>query len=249
MALSAAGTAGHLDQHGRDGAGRASQLLPRAPHPRQRCPQTSAEHGISSTSSTRRAWAMPTRWHSAHRRCTRSRTHPSALPPGSLTTTTRATADQARVRRRLRRPDERRHPRQHHDVLADQHSCLVSSSLLGQPRNIHGRLLRREDVQVPVSVTVFPDEIYAAPRPGPTGIPQPDQVHTPSCRSHFAAWEQPQLLSRISARASARCVGSERAGVRSAGRAAGPSPTYDVRRSASSGRGGGIGRRGGLQHR
>jgi hypothetical protein len=50
------------------------------------CRPRSAARGISSTRSTSTASATPRRWRTARRRCTRSRIHRSAWPPGSSTT-------------------------------------------------------------------------------------------------------------------------------------------------------------------
>ncbi len=52
-------------------------------------------------------------------------------------------------------------------------------------------------VQIPVSVTVFPDEIYAAPRRwAERAYPNLIQYVRHPVGGHFAAWEQPQLLSQ-----------------------------------------------------
>jgi pimeloyl-ACP methyl ester carboxylesterase len=51
-------------------------------------------------------------------------------------------------------------------------------------------------VLIPVAVSVFPDEIYAAPRSW-TGRAYPNLIHYNKLDNggHFAAWEQPQLFS------------------------------------------------------
>ena len=52
-------------------------------------------------------------------------------------------------------------------------------------------------VQIPVCVTVFPDEIYAAPRRwAEQAYPDLIQYVRHPVGGHFAAWEQPQLLSQ-----------------------------------------------------
>jgi pimeloyl-ACP methyl ester carboxylesterase len=54
-----------------------------------------------------------------------------------------------------------------------------------------------KNVQIPVSVTVFPDEIYAAPQGwAERAYPKLIQYSRHSVGGHFAAWEQPQLLSQ-----------------------------------------------------
>ena len=50
-------------------------------------PPRSSTRGISSTSSTRKGWATPTRWRCARRRSTGLRIRPWAWPPGCSTTT------------------------------------------------------------------------------------------------------------------------------------------------------------------
>ena len=51
-------------------------------------------------------------------------------------------------------------------------------------------------VAIPVAVSVFPDEIYAAPRSW-TGRAYPKLIHYNRLGRgcHFAAWEQPQLFT------------------------------------------------------
>jgi pimeloyl-ACP methyl ester carboxylesterase len=54
-----------------------------------------------------------------------------------------------------------------------------------------------KNVQIPVSVTVFPDEIYAAPETwAKRAYPKLIQYVRHPIGGHFAAWEQPQLLSQ-----------------------------------------------------
>jgi pimeloyl-ACP methyl ester carboxylesterase len=51
-------------------------------------------------------------------------------------------------------------------------------------------------IQIPVAVTVFPDEIYAAPQTwAERAYPKLIQYSRHPMGGHFAAWEQPQLLS------------------------------------------------------
>jgi pimeloyl-ACP methyl ester carboxylesterase len=51
-------------------------------------------------------------------------------------------------------------------------------------------------VEIPVGVTVFPDELYPAPRTwAETAYPQLIHFNTVDRGGHFAAWEQPEVLS------------------------------------------------------
>ena len=52
-------------------------------------------------------------------------------------------------------------------------------------------------VRVPVVVTVFPDEIYAAPQSwAERAYPKLIQYMRHPVGGHFAAWEQPDLLTK-----------------------------------------------------
>ena len=68
-----------------------SAALAKGERRRQHLLPTSGGHGISSTSSTRRASATRTRWPCGRRRCTHSRTPRSGSRRGCSTTTMRAT--------------------------------------------------------------------------------------------------------------------------------------------------------------
>ena len=81
----------------------AKALAVRRPAAAPVSPPRSSTRGISSTPSTSTASATRRRWRTARRRCTRSRTRPSAWPRGCSTTTRPACADRARLRRRSRR--------------------------------------------------------------------------------------------------------------------------------------------------
>ena len=51
-------------------------------------------------------------------------------------------------------------------------------------------------VKIPVAVSAFPDEIYAAPRSwAEKAYPKLIYYNKPPKGGHFAAWEQPQLFS------------------------------------------------------
>lgn len=53
------------------------------------------------------------------------------------------------------------------------------------------------DVTIPVAVSAFPDEIYAAPRSwAEKAYPKLIYYNQPAKGGHFAAWEQPELFSK-----------------------------------------------------
>jgi hypothetical protein len=62
-------------------------------------------------------------------------------------------------------------------------------------------------VSIPVAVSVFPDELYPAPRSW-TERAYPKLIHYNKLDKggHFAAWEQPQLFVESCARVSSRFV-------------------------------------------
>ena len=99
----------------------------------------------------------------------------------------------ARFRRKSGRPLARRRPRQRHPLLADEYRSLLGPPLLGEPSG----LLRRQGRRDPVGVTVFPDELYPAPQSWAEKA-YPKLVHYNRVEEggHFAAWEQPQILSQ-----------------------------------------------------
>ena len=73
--------------------------------------------------------------------------------------------DRPRLRRQDRGADARRHPRQRHALLADEHRDLLGAPLLGhRAQSAGGRLLRARGIKIPVAVSAFPEEIYAAPQ-------------------------------------------------------------------------------------
>ncbi|WP_407642317.1 epoxide hydrolase family protein [Caballeronia telluris] len=62
--------------------------------------------------------------------------------------------------------------------------------------NFNAREQRTADISVPVAVTVFPGEIYRAPRSWTErSYPTLSYFHEVDKGGHFAAWEQPQLLA------------------------------------------------------
>ena len=53
-----------------------------------------------------------------------------------------------------------------------------------------------KNVQIPVAVSVFPDEIYAAPKSwAERAYPKLIHYNKLPVGGHFAAWEQPELFS------------------------------------------------------
>ena len=62
-------------------------------------------------------------------------------------------------------------------------------------------------VTIPVGVSIFADEIYRVPRSwAERAYPNLAHYNQHDRGGHFAAWEQPQLLSKTSARRSDRCA-------------------------------------------
>ena len=108
-----------------------------------------------------------------------------------------------RHRRRRRRapgrqPDPGRGPGQRHVLLADEHSDLLGPAVLGE----HVRLLRRPRTsRIPAAVTVFPKEIYKAPRSwAERAYPKLIYFNEVDRGCHFAAWQEPALFSRRATR-------------------------------------------------
>ena len=92
-----------------------------------------------------------------------------------------------------RRPHAGRHPRQHHARLADQHGDLRRPASTGRTSF---RFFRVKGVTIPVAVSAFPDEIYPCPRSwAERAYPKLIHYNKLDKGGHFAAWEQPKLLS------------------------------------------------------
>ena len=93
----------------------------------------------------------------------RLRIHRSDWPPGCSTTTCGVTRHHraALFDGKPEGADARRCPRQHHALLADEHGDLLGAPLLGEQAR---RFFDPKGVTIPVAVSVFPDEIYQAPR-------------------------------------------------------------------------------------
>ena len=92
-----------------------------------------------------------------------------------------------------RRPHARRHSRQHHDHLVDEHSAFRGPPLLGEQGK---SFFSVKGVVVPIAVSVFPDELYPAPRSwAERAYPKLIHFNKLPKGGHFAAWEQPKLFS------------------------------------------------------
>ena len=218
------GIARHPHQHGRRHSARDRQggLCRRAGACRPLAPRRSTL-STSSPTSTSTASAMRWRWATGRRRCTGSPIRRSPWPPGSsITTSGSYEMHRARLRRRDRGPDARRHPRQHHALLADQHGCLLGSVVLG----VQAAVLPAEGVKIPVAVSAFPDEIAPATRSwAEKAYPKLLFYNKHDKGGHFAAFEQPQSMIQTSVRGFGRCartlaVGSKEISAGQAGRLA-----------------------------
>jgi hypothetical protein len=82
--------------------------------------------------------------------------------------------------------------RQHHTFLVDEHG--VSSA--GLYKEYKGAYLDDYNISVPAAVSVFPEEVYHAPRSWSERAYH-NLVHFNAVAKggYFAAWEQPQLFS------------------------------------------------------
>jgi pimeloyl-ACP methyl ester carboxylesterase len=72
---------------------------------------------------------------------------------------------------------------------------LLSTGVLRPDFGFNSKLSRdAKNVSIPVAVSVFPDELYPAPR---SWAAYPKLIHYNKLDKggHFAAWEQPQLFS------------------------------------------------------
>ena len=92
-----------------------------------------------------------------------------------------------------RRPVPRRRARQRHPLLADEHG--VSSARLYWESKL--AFFDVKGVEIPVGVTVFPDELYPAPQSwAERAYPKLVHYNQVAEGGHFAAWEQPQTLAQ-----------------------------------------------------
>ena len=135
-----------------------------------------------------------TRWVCDRRHYTESRIRPSVSPPISLTTTRAATSLISRVfageSAGLTRDD----------ILDNITITWLTNTAISGARlywEYFGKgYFNAKGVSIPVAVSVFPDELYPAPRSW-TEQAYPKLIHYNRLLKggHFAAWEQPQLFS------------------------------------------------------
>ena len=147
----------------------------------------------AATSSTSRASATRSRWRRARRRCTGSRIRPSAWPPGCSTTTRRSLALIARAF--AGQPEGLTRD----DVLDNITLYWLTNTAVSSARLYWENKLgffAAKGVSIPAAVSVFPDELYQAPRSWAEQA-YPNLIHYNKLDKggHFAAWEQPQLFS------------------------------------------------------
>ena len=97
----------------------------------------------------------------------------------------------------LGQPHPRARPRQHHSVLADEHRGLGRAAVLGD-RTEHGAPHIKQPpphVMLPVGYTVFPGELFQAPRHWVKSAYHNLVYFNEADRGgHFAAWEEPRAL-------------------------------------------------------
>ena len=97
----------------------------------------------------------------------------------------------------------------------------------------YGSFANVRNVTVPVAVSVFPDELFQAPRSW-TEQAYPNLIHynRSSRGGHFAAWEQPELYASELRAGSARFASVDRCRVgicpRSAARPSGSTPSHSA---------------------
>ena len=151
---------------------------------------TRSTRTISSTSSTSTAWATRRRWRTVRRRCTASPIHRSAWRPGCSTTTRAATTLIARVF------DGKPEGLTRDDILDNITLYWLTNTAVSSARLYWESKLAffaPKGVTIPIAVSVFPDEIYAAPRSWTEkAYPKLIYYNRLPKGGHFAAWEQPQ---------------------------------------------------------
>ena len=170
----------------------STRLLWRARRPYPVSRPTSGMRTISWCSSTRKAWPTRRRWGTAHRRCTGSRIHPSASPAGSSTTTRAANAMMSRVF------DGKTEGLTRDDILDNITFYWLTNTGISSARLYWENKLAffaPQNIQIPAAVSVYPDEIYAAPRSWvEKAFPNLIYFNKLPKGGHFAAWEQPAFF-------------------------------------------------------
>ena len=102
-------------------------------------------------------------------------------------------ADLTGLCRRIRRPHARRHPGQQ-TIIWLTNTALSAARLYWE---YWGKgYFTAKGVSIPVAVSVFPDELYPAPRRwAQRAYPKLIHYNNVEKGGHFAAWEQPQIFS------------------------------------------------------
>jgi hypothetical protein len=73
-----------------------------------------------------------------------------------------------------------------------EHRCFFGSSLLGE----HARVFDVKGATVPAAVTVFPNELYQAPRSwAERAYPNLIYFNEVDEGNHFAAWQEPDIFT------------------------------------------------------
>jgi len=102
-------------------------------------------------------------------------------------------AHRTRLRRPSRGSDEGRHILDNATLYWVTRTAVSSARLYWESKLA---FFAPKGVDLPVGVSVFPDEIYAAPRSwAESAYPKLIHYNRLPKGGHFAAWEQPQLLS------------------------------------------------------
>ena len=204
-AADAPGTARHPHQHAGDGSARR---LARRSRPAARRPP--ASRPTSRRRTTQLAHFYKTglgyarRWRTARRRCTRIADSPVGLAAWMLDHDARSYELIARVF------DGKPEGLTRDDVLDNVTLYWLTNTAVSSARLYWESKLAFFDVKgvdIPVGVSVFPDELYPAPRSwAERAYPKLIHYNRLAKGGHFAAWEQPQRSRRRSGRRSARCA-------------------------------------------
>ena len=137
---------------------------------------------------------MPRRWRTARRRSTGLRIHRSAWPPG-CSTTTRAVSRSSHEFSSGQPEGLTRDDILDNITLYWLTNTAVSSARLYWESKL--AFFAPKGVSIPTAVSVFPDEIYAAPKSWTEkAYPKLIYYNRLPKGGHFAAWEQPELSAR-----------------------------------------------------
>ena len=146
------------------------------------------------SSSIKRESATGTRWGCDRRRCTESRIRPSAWRRIS-SITTRAAWSSSRASSTGQSEGLTRD-----DILDNITITWLTNTAISGARlywEYWGKgYFNAKGVSIPVAVSVFPDELYPAPRSwAEQAYPKLIHYNKLPKGGHFAAWEQPKFLS------------------------------------------------------